>query len=122
MTGTDDDIRETLAHHERQLTAMDTRLGGVERVVSSVDHKLDRLIQRTAEQAAGKPGQVLQYVQAGLSMLGTMAFLVGCTVAAIVYVSSNANNSTINLLNWRMGQVEAEKRWQTNPVIVNRER
>ena len=102
-------IHETLAHHDKQLLALDSRLGGVEKIVSSVDYKLDRLVQNQASAAANRPSQMLDAIRTGLSILSTLAFLTGATVAAIVYVSSNANNADLTLLKWRTGKLETER-------------
>lgn len=114
------DIHATLAHHEQQIANLDIQVSEVKRVVSSVDSKLDRLVSHQTQQAVSRPGQIFDYIVRGLQALFLVVCLVGAAATSIVYISSNANNTNLTLLNWRLNQVEAQKgaTWQPSPVIV----
>ena len=110
-TTDDNSIHKLLQHHDREITQLRSDVAGLaqgmaslNQTVHSIDSKFDRFIQGQVTQNAGKPGQVLDAVRTALSILSTMAFLTGATVAAIVYVSSNANNSDITLLKYQVGE------------------
>lgn len=107
------ELQRLIQHHDREIThiradvaGLNQRMQGVESILHGLDVKFDKMVQVQAAAQASKPGQVLDAVRTALSIMSTMAFLTGAVVAAVVYVSSNANNSDITLLKWRVEKVE----------------
>jgi hypothetical protein len=84
---------------------IDARVTSLEGVIHNMDVKLDRWMQSQTQAAASKPTAMLDAVRTGMSILQGAAFLVGCTVAAIVYVSSNANNADIAVMKYQISEL-----------------
>ena len=106
-------LRKSIEHHDKAISdlredvaGVTSRMSGVERTLHSVDQKIDRFISGQSAAQANRPTAILDAIRTGLSILQAMAFLVGCTVAAIVYVSSNANNSELSVMKYQISELK----------------
>ena len=98
------DDRETQSLRT-DVAGLSARVTSVESSIHNIADKLDRWMHNQNVAATSKPGAMLDMVRTGLSILQALAFLVGCTVAAIVYVSSNANNSDLSVMKYQISEL-----------------
>lgn len=117
------DDRETQSLRT-DVAGLAARVTSVENSIHNIADKLDRWMHNQTVAATSKPGAVLDMVRTGLSILQALAFLVGCTVAAIVYVSSNANNADLAVMKYQIQElkqsVNSSWRMQGPPTVVQR--
>lgn len=104
------EFKKVIEHHDKAITDLNSRMGGVERTLQNMDHKLDRFISAQNTAQVNRPTAILDAIRTGLSILQALAFLTGATVAAIVYVSSNANNSDLAVLKYQISELKSAAR------------
>jgi len=93
------DIAPRVRHLEADMQELK---GTIAAVLGKLDQVGSAFARMEAQLAAHKPVNVLEWLRTGLQVMTTAVLLIGATVTAIVYVSSNANNSDLVLLKERM--------------------
>lgn len=93
------DIAPRVRHLESDMQQIKETIAAVLGKLEQVGSSFARM---EAQLAAHKPVNVLEWLRTGLQVMTTAVFLVGATVTAIVYVSSNANNADLVVLKERM--------------------
>lgn len=82
---------------------LEAEMSGIRQDIKTTFAKLDGISVALAQMQAQRPAaSMMEGIKAGLSILQTLVLLVGAGVAAIVYVSSNANNADMALLKERI--------------------
>lgn len=112
------DLHSWVEQHDKELalvrqdvSILNTNMLGLEKKLDGQGSKLDTLISAVAGMQANKPMPVLEAISIALRMLSSIAFLLGATVAAIVYVSSNANNADLAVMKEKISRVETILPW-----------
>lgn len=100
-----------LALMRQDVSVLNNHMVGLERKLDGQGSKLDTLISAVASVQANKPMPILEAVSVALRLMTSIAMLIGATVAAIVYVSSNANNADMAVMKEKLGKLEAVVPW-----------
>lgn len=93
------DIAPRVRHLEADMAQLRETVG---QVLGKLDQIGSAFARIEGAFAAKQPVNVLEWVRTGLQVVTTAVLLIGATVTAIVYVSSNANNADLVVLKERM--------------------
>ena len=100
-----------LALMRQDVSVLNNHMVGLERKLDGQGSKLDTLIRAVASVQANKPMPIFEAVSVALRLMTSIAMLIGATVAAIVYVSSNANNADLAVMKEKLGKLESVVPW-----------
>jgi hypothetical protein len=79
--------------------------------------KLDTLLSSVSSLQATKPGAPMENLRNGISIMQSIAFLVGAVVAGVVYISSNANNAELAVMKEKISALSERVGWHAGTEV-----